>query len=131
MISCAHDPRVQDFSDGLTHQGDSGKLSFVIVASNYAPPAVATNKWTLKVVDASGQAMNDATLTFPKGQHPADPWMPDHSHGALPAAAVNNMDGTYTVTPLYFFMGGVWSLKVDATAGSVTDSTTFTFCVGS
>ena len=55
--------------------------------------------------------------------------MPDHSHGALPAKATNNMDGTYTIAPLYFFMGGIWALYIQATVGSVTDSTTFMFCV--
>ena len=31
---------------------------------------------------------------------------------------------------LNFFMGGVWSTYISATTGSMTDSTTFTFCVG-
>jgi hypothetical protein len=97
----------------------------------YNPLAVDNNMWTLKILDASGQPVKDATLSFPKNGHPGDPWMPDHTHGTTPAKAKNNMDGTYTITPLYFFMGGVWSLFISATSGSVTDTTTFTFCVGS
>ena len=97
----------------------------------FGPPAVDNNTWTLKILDASGQPVKDAVLTFPKQSHPSDPWMPDHSHGAVPAKAVNNNDGTYTVAPLYFFMGGIWSTYISAQSGSVTDSTTFTFCVGS
>ena len=130
-IGCVGDPRGEKFTANMTHKGDAGLLSFVIAGSNFSPPAVDDNSWTLKVLDASGQPVNDAVLTFPAQSHPSDPWMPDHTHGALPAKSVNNNDGTYTVAPLYFFMGGIWSTYISATSGSVTDSTTFTFCVGS
>jgi hypothetical protein len=130
-IGCVGDPRGEAFTPNLTHKGDSGMLSFVIAGANFSPPAVDNNQWTLKVLDASGQPVKDAVLTFPARSNPSDPWMPDHSHGALPAKAVNNNDGTYTIAPLYFFMGGIWSTYIAATAGSATDSTTFTFCVGS
>jgi hypothetical protein len=129
-IGCASDPRGEDFTPDLTHKGDMGMLSFVIAGSNFTPPAVANNSWTLKILDASGQPLKDAVLSFPKLMRPSDPYMPDHSHGAYPAAYTNNHDGTYTVTPLYFFMGGIWSTYIQATSGSSTDSTTFTFCVG-
>jgi hypothetical protein len=130
-IGCAGDPRAEAFTPNLTHKGDSGMLSFVIAGSNFSPPAVDNNTWTLKVLDASGQPVKDAVLSFPANGNPSDPWMPDHSHGALPAKATNNMDGTYTIAPLYFFMGGIWKTYIEATSGSVKDSTTFTFCVGS
>jgi hypothetical protein len=130
-IGCAADPRGEAFTPNLTHKGDAGQLSFVIAGANFSPPAVDNNTWTLKILDGSGQPVSDAVLTFPARSNPSDPWMPDHSHGALPAKAVNNQDGTYTVAPLYFFMGGIWSTFISAQAGSVTDSTTFTFCVGS
>jgi hypothetical protein len=128
-IGCAGDPRGEKFALNMTHKGDSGMLSFVIAGSNFTPPAVDDNSWTIKVLDASGQPVKNATLTFPNNGHPSDPWMPDHSHGAHPAAAVNNHDGTYAVDPLYFSMAGIWSTYIEATSGSVTDSTTFTFCV--
>ncbi len=128
-IGCANDPRGEEFTADLTHKGDSGTLSFVIAASNFSPPAIGDNTWTLKVLDGSGQPVKDANLTFPSGGHPSDPWMPDHPHGAHLAGAVNNHDGTYAVWPLYFSMGGIWSTYISAQSGSVTDSTTFTFCV--
>ncbi len=133
-ITCTNDPRAEKFALNMTHKGDNEagpNLSFVIVGATDNPPAVDNNTWTLKILDASGQPVKDAVLTFPKGQHPSDPWMPDHTHGALAAKAVNNGDGTYTVKPLYFFMGGIWSTYISATSGSVTDTTTFTFCIGS
>jgi hypothetical protein len=129
-VGCANDPRGEEFTADLTHKGDSGALSFVLAASNFSPPAVDDNSWTIKVLDASSQPVKDAVLTFPvQPGAPSDPWMPDHSHGAHPAAAVNNHDGTYAVDPLYFSMAGIWSTYIEATSGSVTDSTTFTFCV--
>jgi hypothetical protein len=129
-IGCATDPRVETMTANLTKKGDGGKLSFVIAKADFVPPAAETNTWTLKVIDANGQPVKDAMLTFPKDNHPSDPWMPDHGHGGTPASYKNNGDGTYTVSPLYFFMDGVWSTKVTAAVGSTTDSTTFTFCVG-
>ena len=130
-IGCVDDPRGEAFTPNMTHKGDAGLLSFVIAGSNFSPPAVDDNSWTMKILDASGQPVSDAVLTFPAQSHPSDPWMPNHTHGALPAKSVNNNDGTYTVAPLYFFMGGIWSTYISAQVGSVTDSTTFTFCVGS
>ena len=140
-IGCVGDPRGETFKLNMTHKGDSGMLSFVIAGANFTPPAVDDNSWTIKVLDASGQPVKNAMLTFPTdvtlpmsttpGSHPSDPWMPDHSHGAHPAQYMNNMDGTYTVAPLYFFMGGIWSTYIQAQVGTMTDSTTFTFCVGS
>jgi hypothetical protein len=140
-VGCVGDPRGEKFALNMTHKGDSGMLSFVIAGSNFTPPAVEDNSWTIKVLDASGQPVKDAVVTFPAdvtlpmsktpGAHPSDPWMPDHSHGALPAKATNNMDGTYTIAPLYFFMGGIWATYIQAQVGSVTDGTTFMFCVGS
>ncbi len=129
-IACTNDPRVETFALNMTHKGTAG-LSFVITGTDFNPPAKANNSWTVKILDANGQPVKDAMLSFPKTVHPSDPWMPDHSHGALPAKSTNNMDGTYTITPLDFFMGGVWSTEIDATSGSVTDSTVFTFCIPS
>jgi hypothetical protein len=135
-VGCSTDPRVETMVPNLTRQGDNLKkgmpgLTFVIAKADYIPPATANNTWTLKVLDMSGQPMNDAVLTFPLAGHPSDPWMPDHSHPDTHAMAVNNHDGTYTVSPLYFFMAGVWSTYIQAQVGSTTDTTTFTVCANS
>lgn len=134
-VGCSTDPRVETMAPNMTRQGDNLKkgmpgLTFVIAKADYMPPVTANNTWTLKVLDMSGQPVNDAVLTFPTAGHPSDPWMPDHGHPDTHAAATNNHDGTYTVTPLYFFMAGVWSTLIEAQVGSTTDTTTFTVCVG-
>jgi hypothetical protein len=126
---CTGDPRAETFSIDMTHIGDSKELSFVIASSNYTPPAVDDNTWTIKILDSSGQAVKDAVLSFPANDHPSDPWMPEHTHGDLPAKYTNNGDGTYAIAPLDFFMGGLWSTFISAKTPSTADSTTFTFCV--
>ena len=92
-------------------------LSFVIVGANFNPPAVDNNTWTLKVLDANGQPVKDAVLSFPPQSHPSDPWMPDHTPRRPSREGVNNNDGTYTIAPLYFFMGGIWSMYIQAQTG--------------
>jgi hypothetical protein len=37
--------------------------------------------------------------------------------------------GTYLVSPLYFFMPGVWSVTLDVTASGMKDTAVFYFCV--
>jgi hypothetical protein len=127
-ISCNSDPRTEALAPNLTHKGANG-LSFVIVSADHVPLTMGNSTWTVKVLDAAGQPAAGAVLSFPKGSHPSNPWMPDHGHGALPARSSTNADGTFTVTPLDFFMSGVWSTLIQAKVGDVTDSTTFTFCV--
>jgi hypothetical protein len=134
-IGCTTDPRVETMMVNLTHKGDNAKinkphLSFIITKADFIPPAAENNTWTLKILDASGQPVNDATITFPLLGHPSDPWMPDHGHPDAHAMATKNADGTFNISPLYFFMAGVWSTYIQAQVGSVTDSTTFTVCVG-
>jgi hypothetical protein len=130
-ISCTGDPRGEVFTMNVPKPGDMHALSFVITDANFVPPAKGNNSWTMKILDASGQAVKDAVLSFPKTMHLSDPWMPDHSHGALPAKATDNMDGTYTITPLDFFMGGIWStfISVANASGVAIDTITLTYCI--
>jgi hypothetical protein len=130
-FGCTGYPGVETLAVNLTHMGNSGKMSFVIANAQFIPPEAQTNWWTLKILDAAGQPVKDANVTFPiPAGFMSDPWMPQHAHGdPLIPTATNHHDGTYTLGQLYLFMGGVWSLKVDAQAGSTTDSTTFTVCV--
>jgi hypothetical protein len=109
----------------LTQAGVLGALRFVLVAGSPAPPAIDSNTWTLSVLDSSGHSVDNATFSSIKT------WMPDHGHGSTEVpAATSNGDGTYTVEPLYFFMNGLWQITFTAQAGSVSDSATFSFCIG-
>ena len=108
----------------VTHAGTSFK--FVLMNSTPSPPALGTITWKIKLVDASGQPVKDATFPTIK------PWMPQHSHGstALPMPT-NDGDGTYTIDNLYLYMPGVWQVTLAAKSGSATDTAVFTFCLGS
>jgi hypothetical protein len=113
------------YSANLTKVGASGAFSFVLMDITPPPPALGTTTWTLKILDASGAPVTDATVPTPTT------WMPQHMHSstALPTVA-NNGDGTYTLGNLYLFMPGVWQVTVQATSGGTTDSAVFTFCLG-
>jgi YtkA-like len=110
----------------VTHEGTANAFNFVLTNIAPAPPALGTTTWTLKILDASGQPVKDATFTDIKT------WMPQHMHPstALPVPASNG-DGTYDVTNLYLYMAGVWQVTFTAKSGDTTDSAMFTFCLGS
>ena len=93
----------------MQQAGASGVFTFVLVSSTPAPPADQSNVFVLKVLDASGQPVTGATITV-------DPTMPTMSHGTSAVTVTPNPDGTYTLEPLYFFMGGLWQTAIHAVA---------------
>jgi hypothetical protein len=120
------------YSPDMSQLGESKVFNFVLVDANPSPPDLANMTWTLKILDASGQPVKDATFTSPGAGVPAiKTWMPQHGH---PSTAVpvptNNGDGTYTISNVYLYMAGVWQVTFNVTAGSMSDSGMFTFCMG-
>jgi len=111
VIDCTNDPRVFTYKAGMTIPSASGSLT----------PARGNDIWTMKVTDTSNQPQAALTMTVL-------PFMPDHGHGtSVDASITNNHDGTYTVSPLYFFMPGVW--RVTFSTATPKDSAVFFFCV--
>lgn len=111
------------YTPGLSHAGST--FTFELTSASPAPPAPVDMVWQIKVTDASGQPVTDATMTPPKT------WMPQHSHPSTAEPVVqNNDDGTFTISNLYLYMPGVWQVTVNATSGTTTDSAVFTFCLG-
>jgi hypothetical protein len=100
-----------------------GSFTFILESAQTAPPEVDSNTWVIKVVDAQGQPVTNATFPTIKT------WMPLHGHSSsvLPTV-MSNGDGTYVVS-LYLFMQGLWQITFTAQAGSATDSAMFTFCI--
>ena len=124
LVGCQNDPRADSYAANMTKMGQSGVFQFTLVSADPAPPALNNNTWTLKLADASGAPVTNAT--FPK----ISPYMPDHGHGSTATPmATSNGDGTYSITPLYFFMGGLWQVTIQAQSGSQSDSAVFSFCV--
>jgi hypothetical protein len=125
-ISCANDPRAEAFVPNFTVAGSAGLFTFTITTASPAPPAVGdVNTWTLKITDAQGALVTDATFSMIKT------WMPDHGHGSpLTVVAASNGDGTYAITSLDFFMTGLWQVTFFASSGAASDSGLFSFCLG-
>jgi len=125
VIGCAGDSRAETYQADMSQVGAAKALTFVLVASSPGPPAIDDNIWTVKVLDSSGAPAANATFSSIKT------WMPDHGHGSPETpVATPNADGTYTVQPLYLFMNGLWQITFTAKAGAVSDSATFSFCIG-
>jgi hypothetical protein len=113
------------FSANLSRVGTEGAFTFVLMDISPPPPSPGVTTWELKLLDAHGQPVKDATFPTIKT------WMPQHMHpSTAQPLPVNNGDGTYTITNVYLFMVGVWQVTFTAQSGSTTDSAEFTFCIG-
>ncbi|HEY1696056.1 MAG TPA: FixH family protein [Polyangiaceae bacterium] len=122
VVSC-DDSREQTYAANMQVTGDAGVFTFVLQSSDPAPPADETNTWVLQVLDASGQPVTAATLAS------VTPTMPLMSHGTSTPTIVANGDGTFQVSGIYLFMGGLWQVAVLAKNGSQQDTASFYFCV--
>jgi hypothetical protein len=122
-ITCQNDTRADTFTANMKKAGKDGLFNFVLVAGDPAPPGKGTNTWTLRVLDASSVAVPSATIAI-------KPFMPDHGHGSsIVAQSTVQPDGSYQITPLYFFMPGLWQVTFTAQTAAGKDSAVFTFCV--
>ncbi len=105
LITCQNDPRAMTYAPGMSVTSSSGSRKYVLLSADPAPPARGNDTWSMRITDAAGTAQPGLTVGVL-------PFMPDHGHGTSVAASVTaNQDGTYTVTPLYFFMPGVWRIS--------------------
>jgi hypothetical protein len=127
-VSCLDDPRIDSYGAGLAKPGANGALTFVLQASDPAPPAKGANLFTVVVNDAEG-APQDGVLTV-------DLFMPDHGHGTSvpPAVSLDEASGTYMIDPVYLFMPGVWRIELGYSASSSAgaepiDHVALYFCV--
>lgn len=113
--------------DGLKVAGKDGAFSVEVVS--HKPLTVADNEFVLRIVDADGNAVTDATLTV-------DVWSVDCMHGGPnpPETVHAEGDGTYVAHPVHVH-GGPWDTIIDVDAGADTDAgaahdrVTFHLCV--
>jgi hypothetical protein len=125
-VSCADDPRVKEFSNGLAETGARG-LSVTLDESDPASPARGDNGWNVTVRDASGSPLQSAQLVVTAR-------MPDHGHMSptTPEAAPTDIDGHTMISGLNFFMAGVWLIELQVTeadAEQPADNVSFEFCI--
>jgi len=122
---CANQTGADTYAQGLQKKGAQGLFTVTLLASQPGPPAVGVNTWNLQVRDAGGATRADLQIK-------ALPWMPEHNHGTSVKAAVTpvDTDGTYTVTPLYLYMAGLWQVTLQLqTPTLAADQVIFTFCL--
>ena len=130
QVSCLNDPRVDSYVAGLQKKGTAGAIVFRIDRSDPAPPAKGANTFVLQLFDNTG-----AHAAVHLG---VSLLMPDHGHGTsvVPAITLDSATQSFTVTPLYLFMAGVWRIDfqafatgVDASTSTALDSASFFFCI--
>jgi hypothetical protein len=128
-IGCSTYPHIQSYTADMGQMGKSGVFRFVIVDASPAPVTPDNESWTVKIEDASGAAVTDATFP-PMNGAIVNPraWMPQMSHGGTVGPLTNNHDGTYAVT-FDLYMEGVWEIDLAVQSGEKTDSTSFLFCM--
>jgi hypothetical protein len=124
LIGCQNDSRADAYAANLTKTGKSGLFQFVLMSAKPAPPALNDNSWVLRVLDAKGNPLPNPSIVS------VTPYMPDHGHGtsAVPVATSNG-DGSFTISPLYLYMAGLWQITIVAQSGSQKDSAVFSFCI--
>ena len=58
------------------------------------------------------------------------PFMPDHGHGtSLQPKVTSQGNGRYAISPVYFFMPGVWRVGVTLQVNGRSETVNFFFCV--
>jgi len=126
-VSCRDDPRLDVYTDNMDKPGELGVLTFRFSDFEPAPPAKGSNTFHVQASDANGLSVT--------GSLGVGLTMPDHGHGTSvkPLVTLDAATSTYSVTPLYLFMPGVWRIEFDAApVGSESmplDRVTLHFCV--
>ena len=129
IIGCQGALMVQSYSAGMGQMGTSAIFRFELVSATPEPVTTGTEVWVVKITDASGAAVTDATFPSTPSTPNPRPWMPYHGHGTSEVTVTNNHDGTYTFNPMYLFMEGLWETDIIAESGGKTDATKFFFCL--
>jgi hypothetical protein len=123
-LSCIGDSRAQTYVAGLEQAGSAKNVSIRILDASPAPPGVGNNEWTIQLLDAKGNPIDDSTIDV-------KPFMPDHGHGSsiVPTVTPTGADGKYDVTLLQIFMPGLWQVTFTVKTPSTGDTVMFSFCV--
>jgi hypothetical protein len=129
LIGCMGMGQGDVYMANMTKPGTSGHFQFVLQSSMPTPPAQDPHTtWVIQLLDPSGKPLPGAMFTWLPGQKSV--WMPAHNHGSGPPVVTDNGDGTYTLTPLYFFMPGLWQVTLQVSVGMTSDSAVYSFCLG-
>jgi hypothetical protein len=125
VVNCDLETRDDDFVIGLEKIGNAQALSFKLMSSTPAPPIRGDNTWVIQInAMAGGTAVDGASLLV-------TPFMPDHGHPAGKTVEIEAMPeaGQYQLSPLNFWMPGLWETTVEVTSSGGDDVVVFKFCV--
>lgn len=114
----------EQFFAGISKTSAAG-VTMEILSAEPAPPANSDqNAWTVKLTDAdAGAPIEGATLIVA-------PYMPQHGHGAPNIIGDEVGGGSYTLSPIYLKMTGLWEVTLKATpAGGTESRVMFPFCI--
>jgi hypothetical protein len=147
---CSGTPAVH-YAPGISVLSDSGAFRAAIETASTdqvsgAPvptAAIGYDTFTVTVTSVTdGGAGSDAGAPTPDGLtmatppiggngKPADPFMPEHGHGASTIPTVTAQGGgAFSVAAIDFFMGGYWELYLNLTPpGGAADPLTFKICI--
>lgn len=121
--TCTADARGEKYAAGMQHVTTNKLYTVVLVSSDPGPPAKGNDTWIIKVTDAAGAPVAGAKVSVL-------PFMPDHGHGTSRVVDVTDQGGgQYQLTPLNFFMAGVWRTTVTIDAAAGVDQALFYFCI--
>jgi hypothetical protein len=134
-VECATEAGVDTYAPGLSKLGASGALTFTLLSSTPAPPALDDNAFVIEIRDLDGNPLD--------GELSAVLDMPEHGHNSpkTPIITFDPARGSFSLDPMYFFMVGLWRITLtfqSAATGSAgaagsadsADSAVFKFCVG-
>jgi hypothetical protein len=116
----------EEFFAGIS-KTSAADVTMEIVSAEPAPPANSDkNAWTVRLTDTSTEAaapIEGANLIVA-------PYMPQHGHGAPNIPATEEGGGSYTLSPIYLKMTGLWEVTLKATpAGGPESRVMFRFCI--
>ena len=122
---CDLDDRDEEYVPGMAKEGEEGSIHFLLVETDPGPPDVGACDWLVELSAlADDAALAGCTVT-------ADPFMPDHGHGAdLGAGTEQAEPGTYLVTGQRFSMSGYWEITMEADCPDAgVDRVLYRFCI--
>jgi hypothetical protein len=148
---CSGTPAVR-YAPGISVLSDSGAYRAAILTASTdqvsgAPvptAAIGYDTFTVAVTsvasdagagaDAGAPPPDGLTMSTPQiggTGKPADPYMPQHGHGASTVPAITAQGGgAFSVAAIDFFMAGYWELYLDLTPpGGAVDPLTFKICI--
>ncbi len=123
-VTCKNDSRAEVYTANMEKDGISKLVKFTLVKADPGPPLKGSaNQWMIKVTDMTAQPIADVDVTISAK-------MPDHAHSWSTVPTVTkNADGTFTFDKMNMFMHGIWQVTFQATAGTMLDSATYSFCI--